>query len=40
MVDARVTQLETAHRSYVDRAVTIAGVNLQTELDDKVVAEL
>ena len=36
-MDARVTQLEGVHRSYVDWAVTVAQMNVQTELDGKVV---
>ena len=35
-VDARVTQLEGAYRSYVDRTVTAVRLNLQNELDGKV----
>ena len=36
-VDKRVTQLEAAHRSFVDRIVMVVRMNLQTELDGKVV---
>ena len=36
-VDTRVTQLEGAYRLYVDRTVTVVQMNLQTELDGKVV---
>ena len=36
-MDARITQLEGAYRSYVDQIVTIVRLNLQAELDGKVV---
>ena len=36
-MDARVTQLEGAYHSYVDRTVTAVQMNLQNEYDDKVV---
>ena len=36
-VDERVTQLETAHRSFVDWTVTVVRMNLHTEFNGKVV---
>ena len=36
-VDARVTQLEGAYRSHMDRTMTTVRLNLQADLDGKVV---
>ena len=35
MVDERVTQLEAAHRSFVDQTVTTVRKNLQSELQQQ-----
>ena len=36
-VDDKVTQMETAHRQYVDQAVAVARIKLQAEINRKSV---
>ena len=37
MVDERVTQMDAAHHSYVDQAISTARTHLQAKINGKVV---